>query len=62
MFYGSMFIGIQYIKIEKGRKLTVFNPIITDWSEEQILLKEGCLSFPFVYLSINRPKKIKVKF
>ena len=57
-----MFVMGGHPEIEKGRKLTVFNPIITDWSEEQILLREGCLSFPFVYLSIKRPKKIKAKF
>ena len=57
-----MFVMGGHPEIEKGRKLTVFNPTITDWSEDNILLREGCLSFPFVYLSIKRPKKIKVKF
>lgn len=42
--------------------ITLFNPEITYFSEEKIHLSEGCLSFPFLFLSITRPKKIKIKY
>ena len=39
-----------------------FNPEITKLSKETDLLKEGCLSFPFLFLSITRPKWCHVKY
>ena len=40
----------------------VFNPVITEVSEELSLDKEGCLSYPDLWLSIKRPSVIKVEF
>lgn len=40
----------------------VFNPIIIDKSEEEIILDEGCLSFPALALKIKRPRRIRVRF
>lgn len=40
----------------------VFNPKILEVSEETILDKEGCLSYPGLWLSIKRPAVIKVEF
>ena len=31
-------------------------------SKETVIFKEGCLSFPFLFLSINRPKWCSVKY
>ncbi len=39
-----------------------FNPRIVDVSEEQVALEEGCLTFPKVFLTIKRPRFIKVRF
>jgi len=40
----------------------VFKPEILEFSEENITIEEGCLSFPLLYLHITRPEKIKVKY
>ena len=40
----------------------VVNPEIIGVSEETSLYKEGCLSFPGLFLSVNRPKEILVKY
>ena len=40
----------------------VFNPVIKEVSEEQNLDKEGCLSYPGLWLSIKRPSVIQVEF
>src|SRR5210317_1921206 len=47
---------------ENGLKMTCFNPMIISSSEETVVMKEGCLTFPFVFLSITRPRKVTVKY
>ena len=39
-----------------------FNPEITMVSQETVLMKEGCLSFPDIYLMIKRAKMIELKY
>ncbi len=57
-----MFIMGGHPEIENGKVRSVFNPLVNDVSEESIVLKEGCLSFPFLFLSIKRPKWVSVKY
>lgn len=40
----------------------LFNPKIIRVSEEQELMKEGCLSYPDLWLSIKRPAVIEVEY
>lgn len=40
----------------------VINPEILTASEETTLTKEGCLSFPGLFLSIKRPKEITARY
>ena len=40
----------------------VFNPRITYYGSEEILLEEGCLSYPGLALKIKRPRFIRVRF
>ena len=51
-----MFVMGGHPRIEDGKVRYVFNPFVNDVSEETIVFKEGCLSFPFLFLSITRPK------
>jgi peptide deformylase len=57
-----MFVMGGHPDIEDGRIRSVFNPLINDVSEETIDFKEGCLSFPFLFLTIKRPKWCSVKY
>jgi len=57
-----MFVMGGHPQIEDGKVRSVFNPLINDISKETINMKEGCLSFPFLFLSINRPKWCSVKY
>jgi len=57
-----MFVMGGHPSIEQGKTRYVFNPLINDVSKETINLKEGCLSFPFLFLMINRPKWCSVKY
>lgn len=42
--------------------LGIFNPILVDSSEEEIILEEGCLSFDNLLIEIKRPRRIRVRF
>ncbi len=42
--------------------LTCFNPKIIETSKEEILIDEGCLTYPGVWLKVKRPIAIKVEF
>ena len=58
----NMFVLGNHPQIENGLKMACFNPMIVSSSEETTLMKEGCLTFPFVFLSIKRPRKVVVKY
>ena len=57
-----MFIMGGHPSIEQGKIRSIFNPLINDVSKETVNMKEGCLSFPFLFLMINRPKWVSVKY
>ena len=57
-----MFVMGGHPEIENGKVRCVFNPLVNDFSEESVLLKEGCLSFPFLFLPIKRPKWVSVSY
>jgi len=58
----NMFVMGGHPQIEKGLKINCFNPKIIEVSKEEVLMREGCLTFPFVFLGITRPKKVTVEY
>jgi peptide deformylase len=58
----NMFVMGGHPQLEDGLRMTCFNPTIISSSEEKVAMKEGCLSFPFMFLTITRPRKIVVKY
>lgn len=42
--------------------MAIFNPKITACGEETEIFKEGCLSYPGLFLGVKRPKKIQVEY
>jgi peptide deformylase len=44
------------------KPFAVFNPRILEVSKESTLDKEGCLSYPELYLSIKRPARITAEY
>jgi len=57
-----MFIMGDHPNIEKGKKWTCINPKITNVTKDLIRYKEGCLTFPFLFLDIERPQDITVEY
>jgi peptide deformylase len=58
----NMFVMGGHPSIENGLKMACFNPMIISSGEEEIMMKEGCLTYPFIFLSIKRPRKIVGKY
>lgn len=55
-------VFVMMSDIETEETITCFNPKIIKESKEMISYKEGCLSYPDVFLDIERPSKIVVKY
>ena len=56
--------GCQSRKSEEGEKspITLINPEIVWFSEEDSKFEEGCLSIPHIREEIKRPSSVQVKF
>lgn len=46
----------------EGYQLAVFNPRILEQSKEEVIMDEGCLSFPLVIVKVKRPKSIVAEY
>ena len=42
--------------------IVCFNPEILEESDEMVIMEEGCLSYPLLYLKKKRPEKLSVKY
>jgi len=58
----NMFVAGGHEGIEKGMSFAMFNPMIVSVSKEKIRMKEGCLTYPFMFIDIERPQKCVFKF
>ena len=58
----NMFVVGGHPSIENGLKMSCFNPMIVSSSEETVRMKEGCLTYPFIFLDIERPRKVVAKY
>lgn len=41
--------------------IVIFNPKIVDIAEKQVSMKEGCLSFPLLFLNVKRPDYVRMR-
>lgn len=55
-------IPYQIIAIRANPIIVMYNPRIIDTSTEEIVLEEGCCSYPGIYANIGRPRRIKVRY
>ena len=56
----TIHINDQEKNIDKTYAL--FNPIIKSYSEEKVVMEEGCLSLPKQFAEIERPISIKLEY
>jgi len=57
-------LGLPYriFVCEGDPAFAVFNPTITAYGDQTVLLDEGCLSYPGLYMKVTRPANIRVRF
>ena len=55
-------LPLKVFVIESEPAYAVFNPRITYHGEENVLLEEGCLSYPGLVLKVSRPRFIRARF
>ena len=53
---------VMYKNFSKRETMAVFNPHVLEYSKEKVLMDEGCLSYPGLWLKINRPSAIIAEF
>ena len=53
---------VMMVDIESQETMTCFNPKIIKESKKQVMMEEGCLSYPDLFLEIPRPSSIVVKY
>lgn len=54
-------IDLAFGQKEDSKFMVLINPKIADFSEEKEVMEEGCLSFPELFIEIERSKEVKVK-
>ena len=54
----NMFVMTHSSKGDIG----VYNPQILASSEETVVMEEGCLTFPLLFLHLSRPKEVMVRY
>ena len=53
---------VMYSDVTKGEIIACFNPLIVTESDEEILMDEGCLTYPGLWLRVKRPDGIEVTY
>jgi len=57
-----MFVMGNHLSLNNGEKYAVWNPKIINTSDRTVLMQEGCLTFPYLFLKIERPWSVEVEF
>ena len=55
-------VFVMYSDVKKRETITCFNPEIETKSDTEILMDEGCLTYPGLWLQVKRPDGIEVQY
>ena len=55
-------VFVMIVDIDAQETITCFNPKIIKESKDEVVMEEGCLSYPDKFLDIKRPSSIVVKY
>ena len=53
---------VMMTDIDLQETITCFNPRILKQSRKKVIMQEGCLSYPDLFLDIERPESVVVKY
>ena len=55
-------VFVMYSDVKKGEIISCFNPKINTQSDTEVVIEEGCLSYPGLWLKVKRPDGIEVEY
>ena len=55
-------VFVMYSDVKKRETITCFTPEIVTKSDTEILMDEGCLTYPGLWLKVKRPDGIEVQY
>ena len=55
-------VFVMYSDVKKRETITCFKPKIVTQSDTKILMDEGCLTYPGLWLKVKRPDGIEVEY
>jgi peptide deformylase len=59
-------VGIPFkvfvMRVDGEEPLALFNPRVVSVSENEVSMKEGCLSYPLLYMNVKRPDAVRIRF
>ena len=55
-------VFVMYSDVMKGEIIACFNPVIVTESDEEIMMDEGCLTYPGLWIKVKRPDGIEVTY
>ena len=55
-------VFVMYSNINKRETITCFNPEVIIYSDTKILMDEGCLTYPGLWLKVKRPDNVEVQY
>ena len=55
-------VFVMMVDIDEEETIICFNPRIIKESKDEVVMEEGCLSYPDKFLDIKRPSSIVVKY
>lgn len=53
-------VDLSVVDIDESLRVFI-NPEIVEVSNEAVEMEEGCLSFPDLYLKVNRPERVRIR-
>ena len=55
-------VFVMYSDVKKGEIISCFNPKTITQSDTEVVIEEGCLSYPGLWLKVKRPDGIEVEY
>ena len=55
-------VFVMYSDVKKREIIACFNPQILTISKKKVLMDEGCLSYPGLWLKVSRPDGVEVSY
>ena len=55
-------VFVMYSDVKKRETITCFNPEVTIYSDTKILMDEGCLTYPGLWLKVKRSDNVEVQY